>query len=127
MIALAEVAGGHHGEDDEEGEQEGPEEGRAWARDGSAEQTDADGGGDRFGDEDDGFEEGGRGEVKKVCQAVDWQEEPHNEWRVRFEDLGAVEADTVEHAIGDVETPKLVVTDGRQKGEKDGHAGRCGT
>lgn len=124
MIALAEVAGRHDGEDDDEGEEESPEEGGAGSRACTAEQAERGCGRGGFDQQNGGFEEGGCGKVQEVCETGDGKEEPHNEWRVGFEDLGAVEADAVEHAIGDVETPELVVADGGQEREQDGHA-RC--
>ena len=123
VVALAEVAGGHDGEDGDEGEGEGPDGGAREAGAEAAEKMEADSGRGELGEQDAEFEEGGGGEVQEVAEAGGQEQKAHDEGRVGLEDLGSVKCGGGEHAIGDVEAPELVVAGGGKESEQDGHGG----
>ena len=123
MVALTEVAGRYGGVDDEKEEGERPASNRREACLETAEDAKGDDGGGGFEEENAQFEEDGDGQVQELAEGGGYEQDTHDERRIGLQQFRAVECCSVEHALSDVETPELVVADGRKQSEEDCHAG----
>ncbi len=123
VVALAEVAGGQDGEDGDKGEGERPEFCGGQVGFEAAEEVQGEQGAHYFGQKDSKLKEEGDREVEEIAEGGGNEQHAHDERRIGFKEFGAVEFCAVQEALGDVEAPELVVTDGGKERDEDGHAG----